>query len=326
MEIKSSSEPSTPLEFEGLPNLKDEETKLVREPRRRIRTTKFKTLSLPIDLKIANSNSFKCYKVAEDYHIMEKVGFGTYSEVKKGINKRTEQRVAIKIWKGTNSWNLLQNEAEILKEVSSDYLPKFYDFVKDETSNKAYLVMEYIEGKTLDDYIKENGTMSEEEANNFLLMLIKAVAELHNKGIAHRDIKPQNIIITQDKKLKLIDFNISKKMKKKGSDWDEEPEKFKWIFFTQISSPMYAAPEISSLNCYTESIDIWGIGVAYAEMLFKISNLIEDSKIDNVSHILSDVRQDNKLSDDNMARLRSMLSIDPEQRPTIFDLLTQFSK
>ena len=291
-----------------------------------MRTTKFKALSLPIELKIASSHSFKSDKILEDYHVMEKIGFGTYSEVRKGIHKKNEEKFAIKISKGTTSWNLLQNEADILKQVSSEYLPKFYSFIKDESSSKAYLVMEYVEGKSLDCYIQENGTMSELEANNLILMLIKAVAELHAKGIAHRDIKPQNILITQDKQLKLIDFNISKKKKEKGEDSEDESEKFKCVFFTQISSPMYAAPEMSSLNCYTESIDIWGIGIAYAEMLFKISTLLKGSKSDKVCDILSNIAEDNKLSDENMARLKWMLSIDPDKRPIIFDLLAQFSK
>ena len=325
MENNSSSEKLIPSELEGLPLL-GEEAKAIREPKRRMRTTKFKALSLPTDLKIQSCLGLKSYKISDEYHLMNEIGFGTYSQVKKAINKKTEQRVAIKIWKGTSSWNLLQNEAEILKQVDSEYLPKFYDFKKDETSRKSYLMMEYIEGKSLDVYIKENGTMKESEANKFLLMLIKAVNELHSKGIAHRDIKPQNILITEDKKIKLIDFNISKKMKERGSGSEDANEKFKWVFFTQISSPMYAAPEISSLDCYTESIDIWGIGVAYAEMLYKVSELIEDSKSENISKVLGNVELINKLSDENMARLKSMLSLDPELRPTICDLLNQFSE
>ena len=87
--------------------------------------------------------------------------------------------------------------------------------------------MEYIEGLPLDEYIEEHGTMTEEEAGKFLLMLIKAIHSLHSKGIAHRDIKPQNILITDDKKLKLIDFNISKKMKERRSLDEDQKEKFK---------------------------------------------------------------------------------------------------
>ena len=285
-----------------------------------------KALSLPTDLNPKSKFGRKVTKVSDEYHIMNKIGFGTYSQVKKGINKKTEQRVAIKIWNGATSCNLLQNEADILKLVNSEYLPKFYDFKKDEITGKSYLIMEYIEGLPLDEYIEEHGTMTEEEAGKFLLMLIKAIHSLHSKGIAHRDIKPQNILITDDKKLKLIDFNISKKMKERRSLDEDQKEKFKWIFFTQISSPIFAAPEVSSLNCYTESVDIWGIGIAYAEMLFKISKILEDSKTENVWTTLGKVEVANKLSDENMAWLKTMLSLDPELRPTIDSLLNQFSE
>lgn len=257
-------------EIEGLPSL-NEDIMACREPRRKLRTMNIKALSLPVDHKARKGLEVKSDKITDDYHIMNKIGFGTYSQVKKGINRRTEQRVAIKICKGTSACKYLENEAEILKLVDSEYIPKFYDFKQDKVTGKAYLVMEYIEGQPLDEFINEHGTMSAEEAEEYLIMLIKAVHCLHSKGIAHRDIKPQNILITKDKKLKLIDFNISKKMKQRGSSSQGKAQKFNCRYFTQISSPMYAAPEVFSRDCYTESIDIWGIGVAYAEMLFKIS-------------------------------------------------------
>ena len=80
----------------------------------------------------------------------------------------------------------------------------------DEISNKAYLVMEYLEGQTLDLYL-ENLKFSEEKALCKIISLVNAVKYLHSNKIAHRDLKPQNVIVTNDGQVKIIDFNISKK-------------------------------------------------------------------------------------------------------------------
>jgi serine/threonine protein kinase len=86
---------------------------------------------------------------------------------------------------------------------------------------------------------------------------------LHKLGIAHRDIKPQNILINGKFEVKLIDFNISKK----GKD-SENSSKFTKRFMTQVSSPLFAAPEIYSPDCYSESVDIWGLGIVFITMIF----------------------------------------------------------
>ena len=80
----------------------------------------------------------------------------------------------------------------------------------DEISNKAYLVMEYLEGQTLDLHL-ENLKFSEEKALCNIISLVNAVKYLHSNKIAHRDLKPQNVIVTNDGQVKIIDFNISKK-------------------------------------------------------------------------------------------------------------------
>jgi len=325
MEDKTTQATSSTNDFEGLPSLNSDNTRAKTGLRKRMRTLKLKALSLPVDLKNREGMKGIGYKISDHYNLMQKLGFGTYSEVRRGINKKTEEVFAIKISKGQTSGALLKNEADILEEISSEYIPKFYEFQRDTCSNRCYLVMEYVKGVSLDTYISQNGPLSEEASLKILKQLIEAVKELHSNGIAHRDIKPQNIIITEEMNLKLIDLNISKRMKEPSSS-DDEKGKFKSVFFTQISSPMYAAPELALLECYSESIDIWGIGVAFSEMLFNISGekILQDKE--NIGDLIKELQSSTSVSDESVSWVKSMLSTDPELRPTIYELSDHFSK
>uniref|UniRef100_A0A7S3KWC2 Protein kinase domain-containing protein n=1 Tax=Euplotes crassus TaxID=5936 RepID=A0A7S3KWC2_EUPCR len=278
---------------------------------------------MPVGTKNKEELNALRYNISDHYNLMEKLGFGTYSQVRRGIHKKSEEIYAVKISKGQTSGNFLKNEAEILKQLNSDFIPKFHEFQTDSFSNKSYLVMEYVKGTSLDKFIEENGALSEEESLRILKQLISAVKELHSNGYAHRDIKPQNIIITEDKNLKLIDFNISKRMKS-GSESDDEECKFKSIFFTQISSPKYSAPELSLQECYSESIDIWGIGLAFAEMLFNISNESLQELKEGLSDVLVELNSTNKISEETLSWLVTMVSANPKLRPSIFELSEHF--
>lgn len=276
--------------FEGLPSLISDKKIVKSSLNRRVHPLKLKALSLPIGVKNKKGLKDLRYKISDDYNMMEKLGFGTYSQVRRAIHKKSGEVYAVKISKGQTSGSFLKNEADILKEISSEYIPKYFDFQKDSISNRSYLIMEYVNGVSLDVYVEKNGSLSESESIKLLKQLISAVEILHSNNIAHRDIKPQNIIITDDMNLKLIDLNISKAMKDSCYSDDEE-NKFKSIFLTQICSPMYAAPELSLKDFYSESIDIWGIGIAFLTMIFKISgdNLQKNKK--NLPEIMSDLQK-----------------------------------
>ena len=310
-------------DIEGLPLLGGDEFKGSSLAQRRSKWNKVKSLSLPDNSNSKGLLDSLVYKISDEYLLTEKLGFGTYSEVRRAINKKTNQVVAVKVCRGSTACKYLREEAEILKAVDSAYIPKFYDFKQDVRSNRSYLIMEYIQGSSLDAFIEQNGVLDEENADKLLIQLIKAVEELHNKGIAHRDIKPQNILITENKELKLIDFNISK-MTKERLMATEKRSKFKCVFFTQISSPLYAAPEISTLDCYSESVDIWGIGMAYAEMLFNISSFVKGDV--PISEVLEDLDQEIQISDVRKLKLREMLAEDPLKRPSSYELATKFAE
>jgi len=131
-------------------------------------------------------------------------------------------------------------------------------------------MMQLFEGDTLDVFITKNGCLTEDQAWFWFTKLVDTLSVVHSQKIAHRDIKPQNLMIDKNLDLMLIDFNISKKGKVIHHDEEDEKckYKFRYRFFTQVSTPLYAAPELVNNFLYTEAIDIWGVGMILCLMLF----------------------------------------------------------
>ena len=187
----------------------------------KIKREKFKLCKLnstPIIDKLSLCSRGKSLWIESEYKVLETLGVGTYGEVKlASCVSDKDKLVAVKIAKGQTSIQMLRNEAEILKNLNHECFPKFIDFKIDELCNKAYLIIEYFKGKTLDLYL-EDMKLSEKESEGHMIKLVEAIKYLHTNKIAHRDLKPQNVIMTNDGQIKIIDFNISKRFITRSSE------------------------------------------------------------------------------------------------------------
>ena len=210
-----------------------------------------KPLSMPLTHVLVNKD--ETYDITKEYEFGELLGFGTYAQVKLAKCLETGKTFAVKICRGTNSIDMLKHERDLLSKLKQKFFPKVIDFKTDKLWNRAYLILEYFEGPTLEQYLKENCDLSSERILDFFSQLCTIIKFLHLNKICHRDIKPQNIIVTSGNKLKLIDFNISKKTL--------PGEAKSAVFMTQVSTTMYAAPEVLKGKGYDHKIDIWGLGV-----------------------------------------------------------------
>lgn len=236
------------------------------------RKVKRKLLSLPLNHVLLNED--ETYDISTDYEIGPMLGFGTYAQVKLATDKRTEQQVAVKISRGDTSIAMLRREKDILQTLASEFVPKVIDFKVDKIWKRAYLVMEKVEGEPLSEFLRTSGKPSIDVATSIVCQLCKIVRFLHESNICHRDIKPQNVMISKENKLKLIDFNISKVIKRVDGNGEVNQ-----VFLTQISTPMYAAPEVYQGIGYNESVDIWGIGmIAYLLLGGSIDERLKISK------------------------------------------------
>ncbi|CAI2360349.1 unnamed protein product [Moneuplotes crassus] len=291
------------------------------------RSAKPRPKRLSLDLQMTKKwKSRSCqvkFKLDEHYDVIKTLGSGTYASVKLATCLNDNKQVAVKISRRINSCEKLASEYKILSELDHDCIIKPLKFITNEMKQEAYLVLEYFEGTDLKEFVQQNGPLSVEDTLKVVHQLSSCVAYLHSKGVAHRDIKPENVLIDADLNIKLIDFNISKKMK---SGSIEDGCKFSSVFYTQISSPLYAAPEIKENLLYTESVDIWGIGIIMFTCIYGCSkSKCNYSKAFDQNRMKETVEFDSLLHDQVKDLLSKMLCEDPQLRLTADEILSNDS-
>ena len=173
-------------------------------------------------------NSLKNKSSIDDYIISIDLGIGSYAEVKLGTHKITKKKYAIKIYDKNliddeEKKNLIKNEIFILKQLNNENenIMKLYDVIN--TNKYLYLVLEYINGISLLEFIqrKKKRRIEENICKNIFHQIVEAILYCQNKNICHRDIKLENILIIKDNIIKLIDFGFAIKC-----DRDEYQEFF----------------------------------------------------------------------------------------------------
>ena len=199
-----------------------------------------------------------------DYIIKETIGNGTFSIVKLGINKYTNEKVAIKLLekkKITEKKDLerIFREMSIVKNLNHPNIIKTYEIFENE--KYYYIIMDYCKGGELFDYIVKKGRLNEEETSFFFYQIINGLEYIHSKNIVHRDLKPENLLLTDKNKLKIIDFGLS-------NYFNLNKENKTKLLKTPCGSPCYAAPEMVSGNKYNGfKTDIWAIGIVLYAMI-----------------------------------------------------------
>ena len=195
-------------------------------------------------------------KFSDHYELKEVIGKGKFGVVNLGIHKKTQKQVAIKIInkdsiKTTEDKELVKVEIDILKLCHHPNIVRLLDHL--ENLDYIFIVMEYIEGGTLGQYIKKhNFNFTEHQAENIIYQIAQGVKYLHSYGIVHRDLKPDNIMITQPNDLgvlKIMDFGLSKILSSQEKMVDG---------FGTLS---YVAPEVLLRSPYNKEVDIWSLGV-----------------------------------------------------------------
>lgn len=202
----------------------------------------------------------KIPNLPEKYEILREVGSGGMAKVYLAINNETGQKVAIKTLLNdpnmplTNK-NRFKEELRLAKYITSPYVVKFYE--GSYTNDTQYLVMEYVEGKMLKDYIEEQGRLNVDETVNFAIQIAKGFSEIHAQNIIHRDLKTSNVMISTLGEVKIIDFGIAIS--------DDSTR------YTQtgrvIGSVHYMAPEIVNQEDATPQTDVYALGIMIFEML-----------------------------------------------------------
>lgn len=193
------------------------------------------------------------------YEILEVIGTGGMAVVYKAMCHRLNRYVAVKILRDELAQDeefraRFQTEAQAVAMLSHPNIVSVYDV--SHTEDVEYIVMELIEGVTLMQYMKKKGALGWKEALHFAVQISKALEHAHEKGIVHRDIKPQNIMILKDGTIKVADFGIAalESAQEKKSD-------------QTVGSVHYIAPEQARGEQPDPRSDIYSLGVVMYEML-----------------------------------------------------------
>ena len=202
-------------------------------------------------LKIATGYT----NLLEIYDVKNKLGSGKFGLVKLGIDKKTGQKVAIKIMKKSNmdssDLELVRTEIEILKICQHPNIIRLYNVF--ENADYLYIIMEYCYGGDLFSYLENRHfRVSEKRASNIIHQMATAVYYMHSYGVVHRDLKPENVLMTstdEDSDIRILDFGLSKIL----GPYEKCDEPYGTL--------TYCAPEIIVDEPYSKPVDLWSLGV-----------------------------------------------------------------
>ncbi|KAG9473006.1 serine/threonine-protein kinase SIK1 [Eleutherodactylus coqui] len=249
------------------------------------------------------------------YDIEGTLGKGNFAVVKLARHRVTNTQVAIKIIDKTRldraNLEKIYREVQIMKRVRHPHIIRLYQVM--ETKDMIYIVTEYAKNGELFDYLTVRGRLSEEEARTKFLQILSAVEYCHSQNIVHRDLKTENLLLSENMDIKLADFGF-------GNFYMEGRPLNTWC-----GSPPYAAPEVFQGKEYDGPLlDVWSLGVVLYVLLcgsfpFDGPNLpiLRQRVLDGRFRIPYYMSQDCE------ALLRRMLVVDPGKRLSIAQIRQQ---
>lgn len=194
------------------------------------------------------------------YQISELIGIGGMADVYKAVDVVDNKTVAVKILKNEFSENeeflrRFRNESKAIAVLSHPNIVKVLDVGF--TDKIQFIVMEYIDGITLKEHIEKEGVLKWKQCIHYTTQVLRALQHAHDRGIVHRDIKPQNIMIFPDGTIKVMDFGIAKFAREEGRSISDKA----------IGSVHYISPEQARGDVTDEKSDIYSVGIMMYEML-----------------------------------------------------------
>jgi len=245
------------------------------------------------------------------YLIGKKLGEGTYGTVRLGVDSETEEKVALKFIP-IRKTRTLDREVKIMTLLAHSNIVKFYEIIPLPEKECVCIVMEYISGGELFDYILSQGKLSEKESAFLFRQILSALAHCHRNLVVHRDLKPENILLDASHKVvKITDFGLSNMM---------DPGVF---LMSKVGSPLYSSPELLAGNKYIgPEVDIWACGVILYAMVSGhmpwLGGTLEQ-QLANASKASYVPLQGVSKGCREVVAL--MLTADPSKRATVYELL-----
>lgn len=244
------------------------------------------------------------------YILGDTLGIGTFGKVKIATHQLTNHKVAVKILnrqkiKSLDVVSKIKREIQNLKLFRHPHIIKLYQVIS--TPTDIFMVMEYVSGGELFDYIVKHGKLKEPEARRFFQQIISGVDYCHRHMVVHRDLKPENLLLDSSLNVKIADFGLSNMMH------DGE------FLRTSCGSPNYAAPEVISGKLYAgPEVDIWSCGVILYALLCGTLPFDDEHVPTLFRKIKSGIfAVPDYLNKEVVSLLCLMLQVDPLKRATI---------
>jgi serine/threonine protein kinase len=253
----------------------------------------------------------------QEYSFEGIVGTGTFGEVKLAVTKKGQKVVIKTIDKGSVSPKLIAKEIEAGKKLHHKGLVQFLESFENDTN--VFIVLDYIDGVNMFTWMNERefASIPEKEARKMTKQLAEALAYIHSKGIVHRDLKLENIVITKKGRVKIIDFGLCDIV-------SDEKSCEGWV-----GSPDYVAPEILLRKDYSgQKADIWSLGTLLYIFLFSEIPFVREERYNQLSksghHPAIEWPAEPKLHVSETAKdlIKSMLREDPFIRISIKEVLS----
>lgn len=256
--------------------------------------------------------------VAGRYELIEIIGRGGMGQVYRGFDRQLKRRIAVKfIHPGlaeSEEWERrFVREAELMAQMSHPGMPAVFDAGIDPgPPERPFLIMEYIDGVTLDHILATRGRLSVGAVASIAAQTAAVLAEAHGHSIFHRDLKPSNLMLCPDGTVKVLDFGIAIAL---GSD---QPRLTRTG--SGIGTPEYMAPEQVRNKAVVPQTDLYALGLVMYELLTGQRAMLGSSEIDTMINqinaeppVLSQVRAD--VPEELSVLITSMLAKDHTHRP-----------
>lgn len=255
--------------------------------------------------------------LAENYNLIEKIGKGSYGKIFKAQRKRDGLVLALKRIDVANLSAPEQtdtlNEVSLMAQLEHEHIVRFYDaFMED---NAIFIAMELIEGGDLGAVIDHHKVLrtyvDEAEIWQYLVEACCGLKYLHDRRMLHRDLKPQNIMLTADRHVKIVDFGFTKHL---GQNQ---------LAMSVVGTPLYMSPELCKKCGYDDRSDVWSLGCIFYELMSLRLPFVGrewDDLTDNIAN-QTPAPLPEHYSADLVAVVEMMMDKDKERRPDLAALM-----